>query len=166
MRTLELGTAGLLACLASIGAARTIESSRSAGTAPGAAHVPVLAGVVFVDSQPTGSNDGTSWAKAHVDLCAEGPLQAEPGEDPPDPANFPGCIDTPPLLVDLAAGEYELHAGSPCIDAGNNPAALPLPGLDLAGAPRFFDDPATADTGVGSAPLVDMGAYELGSVPR
>ncbi|HMQ15352.1 MAG TPA: hypothetical protein PKC49_05200, partial [Phycisphaerae bacterium] len=28
------------------------------------------------------------------------------------------------------------------------------------GRPRFVDDPATADTGVGTPPIVDMGAYE------
>ncbi|HVS19952.1 MAG TPA: hypothetical protein VMT18_15210, partial [Planctomycetota bacterium] len=33
---------------------------------------------------------------------------------------------------------------------------------DLAGAPRLFDTPGTPDTGLGGAPLVDMGAYETG----
>ncbi|MFG0252923.1 MAG: hypothetical protein ACF8NJ_08635, partial [Phycisphaerales bacterium JB038] len=32
--------------------------------------------------------------------------------------------------------------------------------LDALGAARFVDDPGTADTGNGDAPLVDMGAYE------
>jgi len=64
--------------------------------------------------------------------------------------------------------------GSPAIDAGSNPA-LPadtydldadadtteqLP-LDLALATRRIDDPAASDTGLGSAPIVDMGAYEF-----
>jgi autotransporter-associated beta strand protein len=31
---------------------------------------------------------------------------------------------------------------------------------DLAGNPRFADVPAVADTGAGTAPIVDMGAYE------
>jgi Immunoglobulin I-set domain/S-layer homology domain len=31
---------------------------------------------------------------------------------------------------------------------------------DAAGLPRFFDDPMAPDTGAGTPPLVDMGAYE------
>ena len=51
--------------------------------------------------------------------------------------------------------------GSPVIDAGDN-AADPAPGdTDLAGYPRFRDDPFTADTGVGTPPIIDMGAYEF-----
>ena len=46
------------------------------------------------------------------------------------------------------------------MDAGKN---LDVPGgvtLDLAGLPRFFDDPTVPDTGSGIPPIVDMGAYE------
>jgi hypothetical protein len=74
-------------------------------------------------------------------------------------------------------GDYRLLPGSPCIDAGNSTwvpeDAADLDGdydtserlpLDLAGGPRFFDDPATDDTGVPDPPdypeVVDMGAYE------
>jgi len=32
--------------------------------------------------------------------------------------------------------------------------------FDLDGLPRFFDDAGVVDTGIGSAPIVDMGAYE------
>ncbi len=32
--------------------------------------------------------------------------------------------------------------------------------FDLGGDPRRFDDPAILDTGLGQAPLVDMGAFE------
>ena len=93
----------------------------------------------------------------------QGLLQTEPGEDPPNPANFPGCLDTDPLVEDLAGGNYRLSAGSACIDAGDNGA---LPGdvtTDLDGLARFTDDPATPDTGLGGAPIVDMGAFEFGS---
>jgi len=70
-------------------------------------------------------------------------------------------------------GDLHLLPGSPCIDAGGNSdaaadvldldadgdAAEPWP-FDLAGEWRFLDDPATTDTGAGTAPIVDMGAYE------
>lgn len=50
--------------------------------------------------------------------------------------------------------------GSAGIDAGNN-ASLPVSAnLDLSGSPRFADDPAVPDTGAGSAPIVDIGAFE------
>jgi hypothetical protein len=96
--------------------------------------------------------------------CVEGLLQTEPGEDPPEPDNFPGCLDTAPLLADVAGEDYRLAAGSPCIDAGDNMAVPPGLAVDLAGAPRFADDPTTPDTGVGPAPIVDMGALEFSAV--
>ena len=36
----------------------------------------------------------------------------------------------------------------------------PIP-FDLDGNPRFVDDPDTDDTGHGTPPIVDMGAYEF-----
>jgi predicted outer membrane repeat protein len=58
-------------------------------------------------------------------------------------------------------GDLRLAPGSPGIDAGDN-ARVPVDvDTDLAGSPRFRDDPATPDTGLGSPPLVDLGAYEL-----
>lgn len=50
---------------------------------------------------------------------------------------------------------------SPAIDAGENARVPASIKTDLAGKPRFFDDPRTADTGVGSSPLVDLGAFEF-----
>ncbi|MBM4103936.1 MAG: hypothetical protein FJ263_07780 [Planctomycetes bacterium] len=53
-----------------------------------------------------------------------------------------------------------LQASSPCIDAGNNAAVPAAITTDITGDPRFFDAPNTLDTGVGTPPIVDMGAYE------
>jgi hypothetical protein len=63
-------------------------------------------------------------------------------------------------------GDLRLTGGSPAIDAGDN-AAPGLSGIttDLAGNPRFIDVPAAPDTGNGTAPIVDMGAYEATPAP-
>jgi predicted outer membrane repeat protein len=86
--------------------------------------------------------------------------------DPDGPDGVPGTQDD----------DRSLQPGSPCIDAGDS-AALPsdqadLDGdgntgepvpLDLAGLPRFADDPCAPDTGVpgAGAGIADMGALEF-----
>ena len=58
-------------------------------------------------------------------------------------------------------GNLRLQSGSLCIDAGDNGA---VPGgvvSDLDGFDRFIDDICTVDTGNGTAPIADMGAYEF-----
>ena len=54
-----------------------------------------------------------------------------------------------------------LSPGSACIDAGDNGAVPKGVTSDLDGNPRFVDDPATKDSGNGTQPIVDMGAYEF-----
>ncbi len=56
-------------------------------------------------------------------------------------------------------GDLRLRDDSPCIDAGNNAAVPGGVTTDLAGENRFYDTPVS-DTGSGTAPIVDMGAYE------
>ncbi|MHC4499232.1 MAG: LamG-like jellyroll fold domain-containing protein, partial [Planctomycetota bacterium] len=62
------------------------------------------------------------------------------------------------------SGDYHLLPGSPCIDAGDNFAVRPSILADIVGRPRFIDDVNTPDTGSGAPPVVDMGAYEYGSL--
>lgn len=104
-----------------------------------------------------------------------------------DPTGTNGNISADPLFTrqtspgpdgiwgtaDDDFGDLRLRSGSPCIDAGDN-ARVPADMLDLDGdgntteplpfdilrGARFVDDPATADTGNGTPPIVDMGAYE------
>ncbi len=72
-----------------------------------------------------------------------------------------GNINADPRFVDAAGGNLRLQRDSPAIDAGNN-AAVPAGLLhDLDGRPRFVDIPGVPDTGSGTPPIVDMGAYEV-----
>jgi len=93
--------------------------------------------------------------------------------DPDDPdipfggsANY--NIDDDPMLISTigldgqrGSGDenLRLHPDSPCIDAGNNSAASSLY-YDLDNRPRKIDHPGRADTGSGTVPIIDMGAYE------
>lgn len=71
-----------------------------------------------------------------------------------------GNIDVNPLFVNLGSNNLRLSFASPCIDAGSNFLVPEGIELDLDGNPRFADDPDVEDTGQGSPPIVDMGAYE------
>jgi hypothetical protein len=83
------------------------------------------------------------------------------------PYNGDGSIGTDPGFIDADGADngpgtvddnLRLWAASPCIDAGDG--AELFGSSDLDGNPRRMDDPATADTGAGTPPIVDMGAYE------
>jgi hypothetical protein len=77
----------------------------------------------------------------------------------------PGMVSSDPLFVapitatvaPTTTGDYRLAALSPAIDAGLN-SAITLT-TDLDGNHRFYDD-GVIDTGSGSPPLVDLGAFE------
>ena len=72
-----------------------------------------------------------------------------------------GNIAADPLLSNPAAGDFHISQFSPCADAGNNgyvPSATPG---DFDQNPRIADDTLVPDTGVGTPPIVDMGAYEV-----
>jgi hypothetical protein len=71
-----------------------------------------------------------------------------------------GNIDADPLFVDPDNDDFRLQAGSLCIDAGDNTAVPEDITTDLDGNPRFLEIPETPDTGNGTLPIVDMGAYE------
>ena len=80
-----------------------------------------------------------------------GPLDADPRwEDPLGPDGVAGTADD----------DLGLSCTSPYIDRGDNALSAGI-ATDLAGDPRFADDPATPDQGAGTAPIVDLGPYEF-----
>lgn len=58
-------------------------------------------------------------------------------------------------------GDLRLRFSSPLVDAGSNLLVPPGGVTDLAGNPRFQDLATVKDKGVGPAPVVDIGAYEV-----
>ena len=71
-----------------------------------------------------------------------------------------GNINEEPFFAGSGVFPYQLSAGSPCIDAGTpDTTGLNLPESDLMGNVRIWDG-----DGDGIA-IIDMGAYEFGSVP-
>lgn len=68
-----------------------------------------------------------------------------------------GNIDADPMF---AGADGWPGPCSPVVDAGNNNTAPVVVTIDLDGNPRYVDDTGVADTGLGTPPLADMGAYE------
>lgn len=80
-----------------------------------------------------------------------------------------GNLATDPLLVDVDGpdnvvgtldDDLRVLGASPAIDSGSNAAWNVRLTVDYAGLPRFYDEPATPDSGEGTAPIIDRGAYE------
>ncbi|MFK7884851.1 MAG: hypothetical protein AB8F26_11785 [Phycisphaerales bacterium] len=69
-------------------------------------------------------------------------------------------IDLDPMLT-FSGTTVQVLPGSPVIDSGCRFLIPPDVIVDLNGAPRFRDDPGTADTGCGLVPAVDRGAVEF-----
>jgi hypothetical protein len=74
-----------------------------------------------------------------------------------------GNLDSDPMLTPPPFGFFTPTPSSPGTDAGSNAEAQPGITLDYGLKPRFVDDPAQTDIGVGPAPIIDMGARELPS---
>jgi len=117
----------------------------------------------------TGSTTAVTYSIVAEGWTGEGNVSEDPSfVRPPGPGDD-GTWGT----ADDDYGDLRLGPDSPAIDAGNNEAVPddlddldgdadtlePIP-LDLDALPRFVDVPGVPDTGVGTSPIVDMGAYE------
>lgn len=71
-------------------------------------------------------------------------------------AGSDGNIRQDPRFVDPVNGNFHLQPDSPCIDAGTSDGA---PSADMEGFSRY-DEPLAPNTGGGTYPYYDMGAYE------
>jgi hypothetical protein len=107
-----------------------------------------------VTSQQVRAVNGIVLSVAHS--CVQGGI-AGAGNVSVDPQFVD--LDGPDGVVGTIDDSPRPMPGSPVNDAGSTPLATDL-ATDLHGSPRRMDDRSRADTGVGPAPIVDMGAYE------
>jgi hypothetical protein len=90
-----------------------------------------------------------------------GNIAADPLFVQPPAPGVDGVFGTP----DDEPGDLGIAPHSPCIDAGDNSAVIAGIETDLKGNARFVDDATVPDTGFGTAPIVDIGAYERQHAP-
>ena len=103
-------------------------------------------------------NDTSNPVIAYSDIAACG--ASGPNWDTSLGTDAGGNIDADPLFLADIPGQLRLLSSSPCIDAGDNNAVPTGITTDLNGVLRFIEDPTVIDTGNGTAPIVDMGAFE------
>jgi hypothetical protein len=135
---------------------------------------PTVANCIFWSNLPSEIRNNNAYAfLTYCDVLGGYPGEANINTDPLF-MDADGSDDT----VGTADDNLRLLAGSLCIDAGDNNAVPPdandLDGdgnttepvpWDLDSQPRFVDDLNTADSGNGTPPIVDMGAYEFNGGP-
>lgn len=75
------------------------------------------------------------------------------GHESLEPNNYNNMIEADPMFVDAGKRDYQLLAGSPCINTGTpDTAGLFIPDADLAGGPRIYNE------------RIDMGCYEWNNI--
>jgi len=110
----------------------------------------VVVSSVSWDNTP--ADIGTTTSSAVIENCLWGEPNTMLGT---------GSIIGNPRFVNAALGDYRLASNSPCIDTGSSTQLPPGLGVDLAGAPRAYDDPNNPNIGLGLPLFTDMGAYEF-----
>lgn len=130
----------------------TSNVNATAGILISGAGSPTVANtIVYFNSGPGGAQGATNQIAGAAIVsysCVQGGVAGT------------GNVSGDPLFTNAGAGDFTLAAGSPGTDAGNNAAVPAVSVIDLAGQVRIADDPTAPDTGAGTRPIVDMGAYE------
>lgn len=140
----------------------TIAGNAGGGVARAGGILTVVNSVIWGNSGNTLTSSSVRYSVIEGGFAGTGNLSVDPLFAAPLPhANAP-----------TTGGDYRLQDLSPATDAGSN-ALVPLDDLDAngngntseeapdrAGNLRRVDDLGVADTGAGTAPIVDMGAYE------
>jgi hypothetical protein len=117
-------------------------------------------GAAFIVSNSNTMTNTIVWANGVAGIFNDGLSSVSVSYcDTQDGIGGTGNIGADPLFRAYPA-DLRLGTPSPAVDAGNNAAVPGGVTTDLSGLPRFFDDPAVPDTGAGTPPIVDMGAYE------
>ncbi len=119
-----------------------------------------ISGCIFWGNRDIDGIHSRAQVKEASYSCIQNLWVPRPGEDPIEPEKFPGCFDSDPQFVSFPA-DLRLRTASPCIDAADRTAYPSGVHLDLDGCPRFVEIAGVLDTGVGVAPLPDMGAFEV-----
>lgn len=149
------GTARMRGC-------NLVGNVRTSSGSGGAAGAALGSSGVFVNSIAFGNSGGSGsgsqeqlqtiqWIVIHHSI-----VQGTAGSVDPRFANRLG----PDGIQGTPDDDLRLLPGSPCIDAGDNTSLLAGTVTDVAGLRRLADDPGTPDTGIGTAPIVDIGAHE------
>ncbi len=127
----------------------------------------------FYNTSGTGSiancifwgNTGSGGATANNQVTAAGGTNTVSYSLVQGGATGTGNLTADPQFVSAANGDFQLQLTSPAIDAGSNTLIPAGVTLDLASRTRRVDITTVADTGVGTAPVVDMGAFETPAPP-
>ena len=118
----------------------------------------LLNGIVWGNAATTGPqiyDDGITSKISHSNVEWTGGAYPGLGNINVDPRFVAPVTAT---AAPTTTGNYRLLSPSPAIDAGSNLSVTVA--TDLDGRPRRVDILSVIDTGVGVAPIVDMGAYE------
>lgn len=139
------------------------------GVLRAAAGTTTLTGCIFWGNQSQqGNGFVAAFATANVvarHCCIQGWAGQLPGEG--NFASDPLFVQSagPDALRGTADDDFHLLAASPCIDRGDNNALAANFAIDADGSLRRRNAPATADTGIGTEPIVDIGAFEFQPAP-
>jgi len=110
-------------------------------------------------------NFGSGGATANNQITANGGTNTVTYCIVQNGATGTGNLSADPLFVSAATGDLHLQATSPAIDAGSVAMIPAGVTLDRDGNARRVDIATVADTGAGTAPIVDIGAYEVQPPP-